>query len=91
MGVDDRIDNDNQSHLDVKRIRTAFLVLPVRGFHPATGGQKGPFAPLTPDATPTPTLPLQGGGRSKGAGEGGSRSRNAAQFSIPHRCEKCEF
>ena len=31
------------------------------------GAAQGPFALFLPDATPTPTLPLQGGGRRGGA------------------------
>ena len=41
----------------------AFLILFVRQLYPATGAPQGPFAPLPLGATPTPTLPLRGGGR----------------------------
>ena len=45
----------------------AFLILFVRQLHPATGAPQGPFAPLPLGATPTPTLPLRGGGRRRDA------------------------
>ena len=38
----------------------------VRRPHPAAGAPQGPFASLSPGATPTPTLPLPGRGRTRG-------------------------